>query len=118
MSRTFRRKNFERTCRKRHGSKTGGFYTTWDKVIETGNGHGGYVLYRALTVAEKNQEYWRVHGESKHHNAWSPSRFYRKKYTPRRKHWNRMEMVRYSSDPQNYDPQFLVSDQSCWWDWR
>jgi len=72
MSRTFRRKNWELQHPNRSGSKVNGFYTEYDKVIRTGNGHGGYYEYRPMTEREKNDKYYTIHADSKHNNAWSP----------------------------------------------
>lgn len=81
MSRTYRRKNVivERFSARGNtqGRKVNGYYTTWDKCEQTGNGHGGMKIFRPMTKAEINEENLRLFGESKNCNAWGPGSFYK-----------------------------------------
>jgi hypothetical protein len=120
MSRTFRRKNWEKTV-KVNGSKINGFYTTWDTLVEypCKNGHGGCPAYRAMTKEEINDKYWGIHGESKHHNAWGPSKLYREYENRDLKSFNKREMVKWEKLGDEYEPMVIsMFKKSAFWAWR
>lgn len=62
MSRTFRRKNAEQLVSNR-GGKIAGVYTEVDRYERTGNGHGGYPVYREPTKVERFDTFYRLHGD-------------------------------------------------------
>lgn len=117
MSRTFRRKNWELQHPNKYGSKVNGFYTEFDQVIHTGNGHAGYYFYRPMTKAEKNKKYHLIHGESKSRNAWSPAKHYRKKWNQWNDQINDKEMSKYLNSCGEYDPVFIHKLPRQWREW-
>lgn len=110
MSRTFRRKGYEKTVANQMGHKVNGYYTEWEWV------GCSLIVFRPMTEREKNKEYWRVHGESKHRNAWSPGRNYRKTYQDQHRTREKQELSRCLNSSQ-YDPVFYPKPSSCWYDW-
>lgn len=119
MSRTFRRKNWEKHQRSYPGGKTNGFYTEYDLCVKTDNGHGGYYKYRPMTEAEKSWRYWNIHGESKHNNGWGPNRFYRKLWKTESKRENDRQLRKHLNSNGEYDPVFYSNwpSQRAWWAW-
>lgn len=117
MSRTFRRKNWELEHPNKYGSKVNGFYTEYDKFIHTGNGHAGYCVYRPMTEREKNEKYHTIHGESKHYNAWSPAKFYRKKWNRENESHNVRETLKLVNSGGEYDPVFIAKFPRQWREW-
>lgn len=139
MSRTFRRKNIEQTWGKRAGSKSGGFYTTYDdesvKVRWTcrrSYEEDGLIFvecktgwtwkrscprYRPMTEQERNKKYRWLHGESKHANAWTPARWFRQNREGELRSHNKQELVKYMKDPENYEPMVFEEPFSHMWDW-
>lgn len=122
MSRTFRRKNYElcqnrSSCRK--GRRVNGFYTEWDHYQVTGNGHSGHWVFRPMSPAERNKEYWRIHGESKHHNAWGPHRFLRNRWHADIERVNDTQLRRHLDSAGEYDPVFYGRgpSQHSRWNW-
>lgn len=121
MSRTFRRKNFEKTISRVNGSKINGFYTTWDRLVEypCSNGHGGCPAYRAMTENEINEKYWRIHGESKHNLAWGPNRIYREVENQDLKTFNKREMDKWVKRGDEYEPMIVSRfKKTAFWAWR
>ncbi len=120
MSRTFRRKGYEH--QQRVSTYNGfGYYSKCDEYFSCRliNGHGGYPDFREMTKTEKDREYWRIHGESKHSFSWGPNKFCRKQYQQLLKTHNKREMSNYLKNTQDYEPQFLprwVSLRNMW-DW-
>lgn len=87
MSRTYRRKHYEITKNRSgyyQGSKLNGYYTYWDFYTQPINGHCGTPIYYAASGKEYFKEYYRIHGESKHRNAWGPGKDYKR---PSVKRW-------------------------------
>ena len=111
MSRTFRRKNYEKAQSKQHFSSIDHRYTIFDynSFIEYGvNGHGGYVLERKPTRQEYYKWYYEVHGESSHSKERSPDKSYRERHETEMREYNRRELRRYFDLCGEYDPLFQV----------
>lgn len=116
MSRTFRRKNFENTCRK-HGHE---YYLIPETYVQTGNGHGGYWVMRKPTKQEFDKKYHWMHGESKHNKAWSPNReSYRGPAEVKLRMKNKQELYKYWKNPDQYEPMLDARASSCYrlWAW-
>lgn len=121
MSRTFRRKGYEHeTGRSWYGSggKIAGYYTEYDYVwCEDEEYRWRESVYRAPTEAEYNTRFWRVHGESSHHNAWTPGPEFRKNRMRENRMINKEELNKWIRNPDNYEPLFEADPRNCWWDW-
>lgn len=114
MSRTFRRKGFERTqgaTWDRRGDKVAGYYTRyeWDRAW------GWLMIFRKPTKQEFYENYWRIHGDS-HRNAWSPSRGYRERRQRENRSINKNEIQKWVKNP-DYEPLTESDPRSCLWDW-
>lgn len=110
MSRTFRRKNYENQCGKHAGSKIAGFYTVWEYVS------WNLYVYREPTEQEYYDEYWRVHGESRNANAWTPSRWFRDQ---RQKHLRtqcKQQIHKFMKNPE-HEVICEANPRSHYWDW-
>ena len=82
------------------------------------NGHNGCPAYRAMTETEKNDKYWSIHGESKHHNAWGPSNVYRETENRYLKTHNKREIQKYKKLGDEYDPMFIANfKKTAYWAW-
>ena len=121
MSRTFRRKNWEKIVQP-CGSKVNGFYTTYDKLIEYPclNGHDGCPLYRAMTKEEIAERYWGIHGESKSNRSWGPNRLDRKFENQNLKTFNKRELKKWDKFGDEYEPMVIANFKgsafmSWWW---
>jgi hypothetical protein len=120
MSRTTRRKGYELTLNNswnNHGFKTNGYYTTWDRTVCTGNGHGGVKQHRAMTPREVYDQDHVRYGESKHANAYGPNEYYRYLYKLILDHHNAKQLRKHLSSVGEYDPVFLAKGKSrgdCW----
>ena len=113
MSKTIRRKNFEKTQNTswdKQGSKIAGYYTEADYVAY------GLSCYREPTEQEYFDKYYWAHGESKHANQRSPGKSYRK---PRTREWRqkaRQELHRFMTR-EDYEVVLDANPINCWWDW-
>ena len=115
MSRTFRRKGYEKTqgtTWDRKGDKFAGFYTEYD-LDRTQN---WLCIYREPTKQEYYKEYWRVHGDH-HRNYWSPSHVYREARMRQNRSINKEEIIKWIKDDE-YEPLTEANPRSCLWDWR
>lgn len=121
MSRTFRRKNWEKQQTHswgRCGNKTAGYYTVKDPVRdETGRWIYRLYSYREPTKHELGQAYWRIHGESSHANDWSPGHAYRHARVRQNRSINRTELAKWLKC-EEYEPLFEENPRDCKWDWR
>lgn len=120
MSRTFRRKNYEDTqgtSWDRKGRKTAGYYTEYDFNDFHGDWNRGDVTYRPPTRAEYIKEYFRIHGESRHANCWTPGGEYKKSRMKENRSINKEEMVKWKKYPDDYEPLWEAEPRSHWWDW-
>lgn len=122
MSRTYRRKNYElcqnrSSCRK--GRRVNGYYVEREFHWENTNGHSGHWVFRPMTQAEYNKEYWRIHGESKHNNAWGPHRFLRNRWHAEIERVNAEQLRRHLNTLGEYDPVFYGKGPSKreMWNW-
>lgn len=116
MSRTIRRKTYEKTRRPSEygGFKSGGFYTTCEYFLhEMQRGHGGCPTYRPMTEQERNERYWEIHGEAKHNNAWTPNHYYRNKEERKLRYSNELEIKRFLGNPE-YEPQLRAKYVADW----
>ena len=116
MSRTFRRKGWEATKGNSWsvaGRKVNGYYTTWNNIVKTGNGHEGVKVYVPYTRQEENAEYWRIHGESKHNNAWGPGKDYKVIENRRFRKCSKSELHRELTIP-DYEAQFDSNGKYRW----
>jgi hypothetical protein len=52
-----------------------------------------------MTPQEKATEYWRIHGESKHGNAWGPGRCYKHIKERRLRQVNKVELHKCTTNP-------------------
>jgi len=118
MSRTYRRKNYEvtqGTSWDRQGRKTNGFYTTYDGSWWSW-GVKEEMTFRPMTKEEYRNRYWWIHGESRHSNAWSPNRHYRKPREEAHRMRCKQEIIKFMKNP-DYDPIIYENPDDCWWDW-
>ena len=116
MSRTFRRKGYEKTqgtTWHRKGDKVAGYYTitVWEVSWDL-----GYQEYRAPTDHEYGRKYWEIHGDN-HRNEYTPARGYRQFRMHQNRQITRQELHKYMVD-QNYEPMVQEEPISHWWDWR
>jgi hypothetical protein len=77
MSRTFRRPGAEQLVNN-NGGKIAGVYTAVDHYERTGNGHGGYAVYREPTKSERFDLYKRLHGDKGYYRFESMKRWERR----------------------------------------
>lgn len=113
MSRTFRRKGYEKTQATswdRRGDKTAGFYTVcvyvnW-RVYE----------YRAPTKHEYGKKYWKIHRDNGR-DEYTPSSMYRKFRMRQNRRINKRELHKFMSRV-DYEPLTQAEPISHWWDWR
>jgi hypothetical protein len=121
MSRTIRRKNFEKIHNQISGSKINGFYTTWDTLVEypCKNGHGGCQDYRAMTKEEIADRYWGIHGESKSNRSWGPNHKDREVENQDLKTFNKRELRKWQNLNGEYEPMVIPnlkkSAYMAWW---
>ena len=116
MSRTYRRKGWEKTVKKTDGSKVNGYYTTWDTYGPKINGHEGEINYRPMTKREKVLRYIWLHGDSRP-NHWSPSKAYRQEVKVKLQTHNKREMSKYLRLGQEYEPNFMEDLPSIYQYW-
>ena len=120
MSRTFRRKGFERTegtSWDRAGCKIDRHYVERDFTrVELETGYSIQWNYRAPTEQERNSRYWWIHGDSKS-NTFKYGRMYRGPKERQFRAANRRELVKYLKNP-DYEPMVWDKPTDCWWDWR
>lgn len=117
MSRTFRRKNYERAqgdSWSRSGDKIAGYYTKREYVRTS---HGWAWTYRAPTEHEKNKQWVRVHADHGGANEWSPGWWYRNSRMRQNRSITRQELHRWTRDA-DYEPMVEEEPRSCLWDWR
>ena len=126
MSKTFRRKNYEDTqgaSWDRGGRKRYGYYAQHDYVCSVWNAttneyvSEGYWYYREATTAEMIKEFWRVHGESRSAQEWSPGRDYRKIRNKENRSITRHELFKFMKNPDEYEPMVEANPRDCHWDW-
>ena len=121
MSRTFRRKNWEKQQTHtwgRQGNKTAGYYTVQDYVRdENGRWIFGLYEYRAPSKHEHGKRYWGIHGESSHANEWSPGKWYRHNRMRENRSINRQEIQKWIRNA-DYEPLTEANPRDCKWDWR
>jgi hypothetical protein len=117
MSRTYRRKNYEQaqnTSWDRYGNKVAGYYTEsdgdWWKFSREMR------TFRVPTLQEYYHEYWRIHGESRNANYWSPGKWYRLNRMKENRSINKQELARWIKN-EEYEPLFEDNPRSCLWDW-
>jgi hypothetical protein len=106
MSRTFRRKNWEKIRPEKQGTKCGGYYVEVCKFVLDESSHGGYYPYRPMSKANRNKTYWRIHGESKSPGQWGVSGTTRKYAEKTLKTYNRSEMHKVLRK-EDYEPLLL-----------
>lgn len=114
MSRTIRRKNFEKTqgtSWDRQGDKIAGLYTEYDYKYPVFQKN-----YRLPTDTERYKKWRYFHGESSTANAYSPSREHRNYRESRLRTFNNIQLRKWLDDPE-YDPVFLDFPLSHMWDW-
>jgi len=94
------------------GSKIAGFYTVrqWSSLFNIGQ------TVRAPTKAERDKEYWWVHGESKHNNAWTPNRWFRKNRMKQNRMITKAEIMSFWKNPE-YEVCCEDNPRSHIWDW-
>lgn len=120
MSRTFRRKNWEKIVQP-CSNKVNGFYTTWDRLVEYPclNGHGGCQAYRAMTKEEIADRYWSIHGESKSNRSWGPNHKDREAENQDLKTFNKRELRKWEALCGEYEPMFIANFKKSafmnWW---
>lgn len=116
MSRTKRRLNWDachNTSWDRQGRKTAGVLTAWYIYIPTGNGHSGVKIYVMMIEEVLKWRKINLFGESKHHNAYGPSREYRNAAEKQNRRYNDRELRKALSDPE-YDPVFSPRYVAHW----
>lgn len=132
MSRTFRRKNYEKEFGSKAGSKVAGYFTQTDRTVtiarvwqtdwwtkEPYKGIKRFVTYtyHKPTREEYFKEYYRIHGDN-NRNEWSASRWYRNKRDRQNRSITKAELSRFWKDPENYEVMAEANPRSCLWDWR
>ena len=115
MSRTYRRKNYEVT---QNRSWNKNFRRVFGHYVKRGwSGQGSAYHFRAMTEREQIEEFWFIHSESKHHNAWTPGKWYRKRRMKQNRMINKTEIIRYFKRGDEYEPMTEADPRNCWWDW-
>ena len=112
MGKTYRRKNFESSCGKVAGSSIAGFYTVMDY-----NWRSGLRTYREPSDTERFESWYYAHGESKHANYCSPSKWYRNQRAAQNRRINKNEIYK-AMKIADYEPLCEQNPRSCRWDWR
>jgi hypothetical protein len=121
MSRTFRRKNYEKIDSGNRGSKIAGYFTKSELISHKPDPKRGFhkfsyeITYRAPTKREHDKDYWRLHADN-HVNGWSPSRFYRQNRMNENKTINKEEINKWVKD-KDYEPLTENNPRPCGWDW-
>lgn len=121
MSRTFRRKNWEK--QQTHtwgtrGNKVAGYFTVRELVYDAdGAWIYGLFEYRAPTAQERNRSYWHIHGESSHANEWSPGKEFRQHRMRENRGINRKEVHRWIRNDE-HEPLTEANPRDCNRDWR
>ena len=116
MSRTFRRKGYEKTQGSswaHRGDKVAGYYTQSSREWEV---NFGFWVYREPTRQEYYSKYWRIHGDN-HTNEYTPNKWYRKFRMRQNRQINRGELYKYMTRI-DYEPLTQAEPISHWWDWR
>lgn len=119
MSRTVRRKNYENEQGQNSWrmKRIAGYYTQVEYVWCEDDEYYWYeVVYREPTDAEYYHDYYRLHGESKHANAWSPSWWYRHNRMSQNRMHNKTELAKWIKNT-DYEPVFENNPRSHYWDW-
>ena len=114
MSKTIRRKGYESTAKKVHGSKTAGYFTIQEGWWFYYN-KSDEVTFREPTRQEYFKAFWKLHGDSQR-NAWCPSRSYRHPRTVENRMINKQELIKWLKN-EDYEPLFEDNPRSCLWDW-
>lgn len=114
MSRTYRRKNYERTQNTSwdvRGFKTAGHFTEYD-------GSYGYcdVTYREMTKEERFTREKYLHGESSSHNSRSPNRWHRSHREREYRQYMKRELTKFLKHVE-YEVDHRSRPINCWWDW-
>lgn len=122
MSRTFRRKNFEKTQNRswdKRGSSIAGYYTyrTYVYVRDVDSVCRRVDVYREPTKRERYKAFRWAHGESRTRSERSPNSWHRKNRMRENRSINKEELHRWIRDPDNYEPLFEADPRSCLWDW-
>lgn len=125
MSRTFRRKNYEDTqgnSSDRCGRKTAGYYTQddWGKVYREDDTSWWYVYnytYREPTERERDEEFWRIHGDTNCSWYWNnPSPWVRQYCQKQQRQKARQELSKFYKDTE-YEPIIEERRNMSWWYW-
>jgi hypothetical protein len=116
VSRTTRRKNYDQTRNKswhRAGRKTAGVLTAWYRYEPSTNGHNGVKIYQKMIAEDLRWRKVNLFGESKHHNAYGPSREYRNAAERQNRRYNDRELRRTLGNPE-YEGQFRARYRADW----
>lgn len=123
MSRTFRRKGFEKTQNtswNKQGNSVAGYYTEYDLIYPEGVNSRWYYwtalrIYREPTKEERKFKFLVAHGES-HRSERTPSREYRQSRERKMRRYNKQELYKFK-DNSDYEPMVKTNPDSHYWDW-
>ena len=113
MSRTYRRKGYEKTQATswdRQGDKVARFYTVREYICWR------RYEYREPTEQEYGRKYWEIHGDN-HRNQYTPAREYRQFRIRQNRRINDRELHKFMTR-EEYEPMTQEEPISHWWDWR
>jgi hypothetical protein len=119
MARTYRRKNYEATQNTSWDTK--GFKTAGHNTAYDGSWVSWSILpectFRPMTKQETYKRWRWYHGESKHRNARSPSKYYRERRMSQNRGINEREIFKWINSNGEYEPMGEADPRNCWWDW-
>lgn len=109
MSRTFRRKGFEKTRKNQFGCKLNGYYTDmqWN---------GNQPVAALMSGVEYRKAYWIIHGESKHNQAWGFNKWSRRYANRIAKTQNKKELFKWMNN-NDHEPQLSQAKRTMRYDW-
>ena len=126
MSRTYRRKNFiqenNTSWDRKYCRQLGHWvdYSCESRELKPVDGYRQW-YYTHIYYEPVGRELWEkkrwAHGESKTGNSRSPGKWTRKHVNKEAKTHNNREYHKWLNSAGEYDPVFMESARSCYWDW-
>ena len=120
MSRTFRRKDYEKTrgsSWERQHDKIAGYYTKYEYCRVEDDKYRWYEeVWREPTKSERYKMVRWAHGESRTSNERTPSRWFRQDRMNQNRMINKRELIKWLKNAE-YDPIFESDPRSHYWDW-